>query len=420
MRSDRLPNIGQIRQGENEMESSKMTEGQMRAHEVFDEAFGKPEKGAKLLQVHAPGRSEIAGNHTDHEGGHVIAGALDVAIDAVARKTEGTLIRLASDGYPLVTVDASDLSIREDEKNTTAALVRGMAACMAEDGRVPSGFDIALTSTIPVGGGLSSSAAIEAALGRAMEALCDGKSYDALELARMCQKVENVYFGKPCGLMDQASVCLGGLAFIDFFDKENPKAEKLVYDFEDAGYALILAKVGASHEDLTDAYAAIPEEMQEVARTFGKVRLADVDEKKFLDAVPELRKKLGDRPVLRALHYWNEDRLVQKRWQALQEGNIEEFLALTRASGKSSAMYLQNVTTGNAEQPAMVALALAERLLEGKGACRIHGGGFGGTIQCFVPLAEADKFQERMDTWLGKDATRRYHIAEKGAFASWE
>lgn len=402
------------------MESSKMTEGQMRAHEVFDEAFGKPEKGAKLLQVHAPGRSEIAGNHTDHEGGHVIAGALDVAIDAVARKTEGTLIRLASDGYPLVTVDASDLSIREDEKNRTAALVRGMAACMAEDGRVPSGFDIALTSTIPVGGGLSSSAAIEAALGRAMEALCDGKSYDALELARMCQKVENVYFGKPCGLMDQASVCLGGLAFIDFFDKENPKAEKLVYDFEDAGYALILAKVGASHEDLTDAYAAIPEEMQEVARTFGKVRLADVDEKKFLDAVPELRKKLGDRPVLRALHYWNEDRLVQKRWQALQEGNIEEFLALTRASGKSSAMYLQNVTTGNAEQPAMVALALAERLLEGKGACRIHGGGFGGTIQCFVPLAEADKFQERMDAWLGKDATRRYHIANRGAFASWE
>lgn len=402
------------------MESSRMTEGQMRAHEVFDEAFGKPEKGAKLLQVHAPGRSEIAGNHTDHEGGHVIAGALDVAIDAVARKTEGTLIRLASDGYPLVTVDASDLSIHEDEKNTTAALVRGMAACMAEDGRVPSGFDIALTSTIPVGGGLSSSAAIEAALGRAMEALWDGKSYDALELARMCQKVENVYFGKPCGLMDQASVCLGGLAFIDFFDKENPKAEKLVYDFEDAGYALILAKVGASHEDLTDAYAAIPEEMQEVARTFGKVRLADVDEKKFLDAVPELRKKLGDRPVLRALHYWNEDRLVQKRWQALQEGNIEEFLALTSASGKSSAMYLQNVTTGNAEQPAMVALALAERLLEGKGACRIHGGGFGGTIQCFVPLAEADKFQERMDAWLGKDATRRYHIAEKGAFASWE
>lgn len=402
------------------MESSRMTEGQMRAHEVFDEAFDKPEKGAKLLQVHAPGRSEIAGNHTDHEGGHVIAGALDVAIDAVARKTEGTLIRLASDGYPLVTVDASDLSIRKDEKNTTAALVRGMAACMAEDGRVPSGFDIALTSTIPVGGGLSSSAAIEAALGRAMEALWDGKSYDALELARMCQKVENVYFGKPCGLMDQASVCLGGLAFIDFFDKENPKAEKLVYDFEDAGYALILAKVGASHEDLTDAYAAIPEEMQEVARTFGKVRLADVDEKKFLDAVPELRKKLGDRSVLRALHYWNEDRLVQKRWQALQEGNIEEFLALTSASGKSSAMYLQNVTTGNAEQPAMVALALAERLLEGKGACRIHGGGFGGTIQCFVPLAEADKFQERMDAWLGKDATRRYHIADRGAFASWE
>ena len=401
------------------MESSKMTEGQKRALEVFDEAFGEPEKGAKLLQVHSPGRSEIAGNHTDHEGGHVIAGALDVAIDAVARKTEGALIRLASDGYPLVTVDGSDLSIREDEKNTTAALVRGMAACMAEDGRVPSGFDIALTSTIPVGGGLSSSAAIEAALGRAMEALWDGKSYDALELARMCQKVENLYFGKPCGLMDQASVCLGGLAFIDFFDKENPKAEKLVYDFEDAGYAQILAKVGASHEDLTDAYAAIPEEMQEVARTFGKVRLADVDEKKFLDAVPELRKKLGDRPVLRALHYWNEDRLVQKRWEALQRGKIEEFLALTRASGKSSAMYLQNVTTGNAEQPAMVALALAERLLEGKGACRIHGGGFGGTIQCFVPLAEAGQFQERMDAWLGKDATRRYHIAERGAFASW-
>ena len=175
-----------------------------------------------------------------------------------------------------------------------------------------------------------------------------------------------------------------------------------------------MAKVGASHEDLTDAYAAIPEEMQEVARTFGKVRLADVDEKKFLDAVPELRKKLGDRPVLRALHYWNEDRLVQKRWQALQEGNIEEFLALTRASGKSSAMYLQNVTTGNVEQPAMVALALAERLLEGKGACRIHGGGFGGTVMAWVPRARAAAFKKRVEALLGPDTCRTVRLRPVG------
>ncbi|MGN0072016.1 MAG: galactokinase [Atopobiaceae bacterium] len=401
------------------MEESKQ-EGIMRAHEVFEEAFGKPEAGRQLLLVHAPGRSEIAGNHTDHEGGHVIAGALDVAIDAVAVPRDSNEIRLASDGYPLVTVGLEDLSVHADEKNTTASLVRGMAAFMAEDGRTPSGFDIALTSTIPVGGGLSSSAAIEAALGRAMEALWEGRSYDALSLARMSQKVENVYFGKPCGLMDQASVCLGGLAFIDFKDSGNPKAEKLVYDFEDAGYSLILVKVGAGHEDLTDAYAAIPQEMQEVAHAFGGSRLADVDEQKFLESVPALREKLGDRPVLRALHYWNEDRLVQLRWEALQEGKIEEFLAYTAESGKSSAMYLQNVTTGAAEQPAMVALALAERILEGKGACRIHGGGFGGTIQCFVPAEEADRFQRQMDAWLGDGASRRYHIADRGAYASWK
>ena len=295
-----------------------------------------------------------------------------------------------------------------------------MAFRMAQDGRTPAGFDLAMASTIPVGGGLSSSAAVEAALGRTMEALWEGRSYDALEMARMSQFAENVYFGKPCGLMDQASVCLGGLAFIDFAVPEDPVARRLEFDFEDHGYALCLVDVGSSHADLTDAYAAMPQEMQAVAAVFGKKRLCEVDQDDFDAHVPELRRKLGDRAVLRAIHYWRENELVDKRWAALNAPDIDAFLACTRTSGASSAMFLQNVSCGVESQPAMVALGLAERVLDGRGATRIHGGGFGGTIQCFVPLDLVEEFSDRMDAWLGAGSCRRYRISDRGAYAEWE
>lgn len=395
-------------------------DGIERARQLFCQEFGEPPAGGRLLRVHAPGRSEIAGNHTDHEGGHVIAGALDVAVYALARPNGTGVVRLASDGYPAIEVSLATLDPREDEKNTTAALVRGMASRMAADGRVPAGFDLAMTSTIPVGGGLSSSAAVEAALGRAMEALWEGRGYDALEMARMSQFAENAYFGKPCGLMDQASVCLGGLAFIDFAVADQPVAKHLEFDFEDHGYALCLVDVGSNHADLTDAYAAMPQEMQAVASAFGKSRLCEVDEAEFDLRVPELRRDLGDRAVLRAIHYWHENALVDKRWGALNAPDIDAFLRCTRTSGASSAMFLQNVSCGGESQPAMVALGLAERVLDGRGATRIHGGGFGGTIQCFVPLDLAEEFSARMDAWLGAGSCRRYRISNRGAYAEWE
>lgn len=387
------------------------------AHDLLERELGSGD--GRLLAVHAPARSEIAGNHTDHEGGHVIAGALDVAVDGVARANGCDRVRVASAGYPTFEISLDDLSPRTEEHVTTAGLVRGMAAQLAGTGRIPAGFDLALTSTIPAGGGLSSSAAVEAALGRAMEALWEGPAVNAVTLAQMSQRAENDWFGKPCGLMDQAAVCLGGLSFMDFEDPAAPRTAKLDFDFDAAGYALCLVDVGCDHAPFTSEYAAMPVEMQEVAAHFGKRRLCEVDEEAFDRSVAELRQELGDRAVLRAIHYWYENDLVDQRWDALQTGDMGRFLELTRDSGASSAMFLQNVSCGGSFQPAMVALGLAERLLEGCGAIRIHGGGFGGSIQCFVPLDLLEGFTKQMNAWLGEDACRHYTIAEKGAYAQW-
>jgi galactokinase len=326
---------------------------------------------------------------------------------------------MASEGYPNIEISLDNLSPVSEEHITTASLLRGMAFCMAKDGRVPAGFDLAITCDIPAGGGLSSSAAVEAAIGRTMEELWEGCTYTPLEIAKMSQFAENVYFGKPCGLMDQASVCLGGLAFIDFGDPINPKAQKINLDFETLGYALCLVDVGCDHVRFTDEYAAMPQEMQAIAAQFGKKRLNDVDEADFNAHVVELRKKLGDRALLRAIHFWRENKLVDKRWDALNASDMDSFLEQTRESGASSAMFLQNVSCGGDYQPAMLALGLAERVFDGRGATRIHGGGFGGSIQCFVPLDILDKFSTSMNTWLGAGSCRHYHIAEEGAYAQW-
>ncbi|AEB07858.1 Galactokinase [Coriobacterium glomerans PW2] len=385
---------------------------------LFEEAFGSAH-GARLLAVHAPARSEIAGNHTDHEGGHVIAGALDAAISGVAAANGCREIRVSSEGYPDFCVCVDDLAQHVDERVSPAALVRGMAQAMRETGRSPQGLDLVLASTIPNGGGLSSSAAMEAALGRAMEALWEGVALKPQTLARMGQRAENDYFGKPCGLMDQLAVCLGGLAFMDFEIANEPRSAKLDLDFERHGYALMLIDVGCDHSRFTQDYAAVPDEMQKVAANFGKKRLCEVDPADFDARAMRLREELGDRAVLRAIHYWRENELVDERWDALRRGDMDAFLDLTRESGASSAMFLQNVSSGDRYQPAMLALGLAERVLSGRGATRIHGGGFGGSIQAFVPLDLTDEFSRRMDAWLGAGSCRRYVIAAQGASATW-
>ena len=372
-----------------------------------------------VLAVRAPARSEIAGNHTDHEGGRVIAGALDRSIECLATPRNAPELRVYSEGFDSVCVDLSTLDPLPHEFVSSAALVRGMAAQMVATGRTPQGFDLVMTSDIPTGGGLSSSAAFELALCRAMEALWPGRAIDPIEAAQMAQRVEQDWFGKPCGLMDQLAVSLGGLSYMDF-KHEQPRAEKLAFDFAAYGYALTLTEVGCDHSAFTDEYAAVPAEMKIVAEALGFERLGDVDENALYWYLRALRAKLGDRPVLRALHYYQEMHLVDDRWDALMRGDMERFLTYTRRSGASSAMFLQNVSVSGARrQDCMVAIALSEHLLQGRGATRIHGGGFGGSIQAFVPLEQVDMYVACMNEWIGSNACKVYELSEEGAEAQW-
>ena len=387
--------------------------------QLFEQQFG-PIGDRRALVVNAPGRSEIAGNHTDHEGGHVIAGALDVSIVGIAVPNGTDTIRVIDADFPLFELDLkSGLEPKADEKVTGISLCRGMAACLAETGRTPAGFDLAKIGNIPAGGGLSSSAAVEALYGRVMEAFWEGPEITPVELAKMSQRAERDYFGKPCGLMDQLAVCLGGLAFMNFENPQIPQSAKLDFSFDDHGYALCLVDVGCDHAPFTDEYAAVPVEMQAVAKMLGHTRLCEVDKADFDAKLPEIRKELGDRALIRAIHYWYENDLVDRRWDALQAGDIDSFLKLTRDSGASSGMFLQNVSTGGDFQPAMAALGMAEHILDGRGAIRIHGGGFGGSIQCFVPVDQLDAFISQMDAWLGEGACRHYQISDEGARAQW-
>ena len=373
----------------------------------------------RVLAVRAPARSEIAGNHTDHEGGRVIAAALDRGIECLAAANSSDVARVFSQGYDPIELALDSLEPRAAERGTSAALVRGMAAQMAATGRIPAGFDLVMTSDIPAGGGLSSSAAFELAMCRAMERLWPGREVDAVEAAQMAQRVESAWFGKPCGLMDQLAISLGGLAWMDFADAQ-PATERLALDFSDEGYVLCLTDVGTDHSDCTDEYAAVPAEMKDVAQALGASRLCEVDESTLIACLPELRTSLGDRPLLRALHYYQEMDLVDERWRALKAREIEAFLEATRRSGASSGMFLQNVSVSGARtQDCMVALALSERLLGGRGASRIHGGGFGGSIQAFVPAEQLDGYVAGMNACFGDGACTPYTISDEGAMAQW-
>ncbi|MEE1208598.1 MAG: galactokinase family protein [Parafannyhessea umbonata] len=403
------------------MSSSDMTVERLDAlAKEYGNKFGKPD--GRLLAVVAPGRTELAGNHTDHEGGQVIAGAVNRYVRGVFHPNESGLIRVMSLGYGLVEVDCSDFQPHADERNTSAAIVRGLLSAFREMGFGGNqlGFDAVVTSEVPAGSGLSSSAAFELEIAQAMNWLWADGGMSAMRLAQMSQFAEREYFGKPCGLMDQAAVAVGGIAHMDFADDTAPKVERLDFDFAENGFAVCLVSVGADHSANTADYAAVPREMQDVARVFGHKRLREVRESDVIGSLPSLRAKLGDRAVLRALHYFREERFVQNRADALRAGDMAAFLELTQRSGASSAMYLQNVSIGGSpEQPAMVALAVAEELLGGRGAARIHGGGFGGTIQAFVRLDEADEFCRAMDEALGGKVSARYDIDQEGARAQW-
>ena len=380
----------------------------------------------RAVRAYAPGRTELAGNHTDHQGGRVIAGAVSCGIQMAVSENGLDCARIASAGFASFEVDLRSDVPRESERLSTAALVRGVVAGLRAHGVRVGGFDVTATSTIPSGGGLSSSAAFELALGTALVELFGAGCLDAADhadaraiaLARIGQAAERDYFGKPCGLMDQLAVALGGMVGIDFADEDHPGIQRLNFDFAQQGYALCLVDTHCDHSRYTHEYAQVADDMRAVARHMGASRLAQVEESAFMNRFEEVRAQLGDLAALRGLHYYNEMRLVAERARALRAGDVDAFLRATRASGSSSAQYLQNVATADRTgQPAMGALALAGWQLQGGGAVRIHGGGFGGTIQAFVPLDRVDAFTCAMDEHLGQGSCRVYEVGGKGAHA---
>jgi len=370
----------------------------------------------KYYQFSAPGRTEISGNHTDHQHGCVLAAAVDLETVATVWLDESNQIQIQSEGYPVVTVDLNDLNVREEEKNTTAALIRGVASAFAQRGAKLSGFRAKVHSTVLPGSGLSSSAAFEVLIGTILNELFFDKKLTPVEIAQIGQYAENVYFGKPCGLMDQTASSVGGMVFIDFNDPTNPVVEKINFNLRDAGYALCIVDTGADHADLTDEYAAIPAEMKQVCSFFGKDVLRQIPEEDFFAALPALRKQVPDRAILRAMHFYEENERVQAQVKALKDKKLDTFLELVKESGRSSWMYLQNITpTGSImHQEVAVALALCEKLLAGKGAYRVHGGGFAGTVQAFVPLDMLDLFKHSIEAVLGKNACHVLNIREEG------
>lgn len=364
----------------------------------------------------APGRTEISGNHTDHQRGCVLAAAVNLETVADVTLNDSDVICVRSEGYPETVVELNDLSIREEEKNTTAALIRGVAAAFVQRGAQLKGFDAKVHSTVLPGSGLSSSAAFEVLIGTICNELFFERKLTPVEIAQVGQYAENVYFGKPSGLMDQAASSVGGMVYIDFAHVDHPRVQQINFDFEKAGHALCIIDSGADHADLTDEYAAIPRELKEICAFFGKEVLREVREKDFMAALPELRGKVADRAILRAIHFYQENKRVEQQKKALQEDDFDTFLRLTTQSGYSSWMYLQNISPAGAveHQEVAVALAMCDTLLNGRGAYRVHGGGFAGTVQAFVPVDMLEEFKTGIEQVLGDGSCHVLKIRDEG------
>ena len=378
----------------------------------FAAAFG----GAPERYFSAPGRTEIGGNHTDHQRGRVLAGAVNLDTVAAVRLNGTDTIRIMSKGYPMSVVKVTELTPVESEINSTPALIRGVVARFTEMGCKVEGFDAYCESTVLPGSGLSSSAAYEVLIGTIVNHMFFEGKVSQPEVAMIGQYAENVFFGKPCGLMDQTASAVGNLVTIDFFEAGKPVIEPVAFDFGACGHALCIIDSGADHADLTDEYAAVPGEMKAVAAFLGKEVLTEIDEAAFFAAIPEIRKACGDRAVMRAIHFYQENARVPQQVAALRAGDFDKFLALVKQSGYSSYMYLQNVIPAGykAHQDVAVALALCEHYLAGRGAYRVHGGGFAGTVQAFVPYDILDSFVAGIDGALGAGACHVLSIRPQG------
>jgi len=379
----------------------------------FEELYGADRE---VSVFSAPGRTEVCGNHTDHNHGVVLAASVNLDAVAVAGKNDENIVRVKSEGYKMDVVDLSDLGVMPAERGRSASLVRGVCAGFKNRGYEIGGFDAATASEVLSGSGLSSSAAFEVLLGTMLNHLYNGGKISPVEIAQIAQFAENEYFGKPCGLMDQMACSVGGFVMIDFKDPAVPVINKLNFDFGACGHALCIVDTGGNHADLTDEYAAVRCEMESVASKFGKAVLRDVDRAEFEKNISVVRDSAGDRAVLRAMHFYNENDRVAKQAVALGNGDFEAFKALVIESGASSYMYNQNVYTCAAPscQPVSVALAMCQDILLGKGAWRVHGGGFAGTIQAFVPMDLLDEFKTKICAVFGEKSCYVLNIRPEG------
>ena len=410
-----LPFIADL-YGPDQKEISKQLRRYSRLDQVFSQKFGSRQRH----YFSTPGRTEIGGNHTDHNHGRVLAASINLDSIAVASPSSGRVVRLYSQGYdrPFI-VDLDDLKVQADEQATTSALIRGIAFRLQELGYTIGGFDACMTSDVLPGSGLSSSASVEVLIGSIFNALFNRNKINPLILARVGQFAENKYFGKPCGLMDQMACAIGGIIAIDFKNPAKTSVRKIKFNFNSSKYSLVVVNTGGNHVDLTPDYAAIPAEMKFVAAALGAMTMRDVEKKNFFSMIPELRQKTGDRAVLRALHFLQDNDRVNKQVLALQAGDFADFLRLINESGNSSYKWLQNIyaTHDAREQGVALALALTEKYIReiNAGACRIHGGGFAGTILVFLPDSAVKNYTRLMEPVFGKKSILPLRIRDKGS-----
>ena len=369
-----------------------------------------------IMLFSSPGRTELGGNHTDHQGGSVLAAAVNMDMLAVASHSGNNIATVESEGFPPFKIDLADLTPQKSEAGNPQALVRGIAAGITARGYCVSGINVYITSKVLPGSGLSSSAALEVLIGTIFNTFYCNSEISPIDIAQIGQYAENVFFEKPCGLMDPMACAVGNVLAIDFALRNAPVVRQVNYDFAKSGHHLCIIDSGADHADLTNDYAAITTEMFAVAAAFGCKTLCEVDENQFAQKLPQLRAKLGDRAVLRAMHFFADTKRAEDQAAALECGNFARFLDLVNASGKSSGLYLQNLSTwaNPRRQEVTLAICQAERLLGGKGAVRVHGGGFAGTIQAFVPTDMVDMFKTEIEALLGTGCCHILQIRPEG------
>ncbi len=365
----------------------------------------------------SPGRTEIGGNHTDHNYGRVLAGAVNLDNVAIAAKNNSNIVRIESVGYPRIEVDLSNLSPNKNEYYTSESLVRGISARLKELGFTIGGFDACIDGGVPKGSGLSSSASFEVLIGAIISELFNNGKLDPIQNAIIGQYAENNFFGKPCGLMDQTACAMGGLITIDFKDPSKPIVKKVNFDFVATGFSLVITDTGGNHADLNDEYASLPTDMKAVAAELGKKVLREVTLEEVVNIAPKIREKVGDRALLRAYHFMGDNQRVVDQVAALEKNDFKSFLNMVIESGYSSYMYNQNIFPVNnvREQGVSLALALSEMILKGQGAWRVHGGGFAGTIQAFVPQNLLEKYVSTLEHVYGKGACHNLFIRQKGS-----